>query len=159
MTKPQEELQQYLRERGIIEKEQARVRRHYKHKESTLQQNCVSWLKRNYPDIAILYDMIANGVPLNKTQAKIAKSEGLTKGAPDTFLFVPARGYHGLAVEFKKEERDYDENGNIKVKRTYQEPEQKQWQAAAENRGYLYKIVWTKPDFEDLIKWYLEEIV
>lgn len=156
MTKPQEELQKYLREHGYVDPEDSRKpRRHVKHKESTLQQHCVSWFKKTYEDMAILYVMIANGVKLNATQAKIAKAEGLTKGAPDTFLFIPSRGYHGLAVEFKKLDLDYDESGKITKTKTYQRPEQREWQAKAEAQGYLYKIIRTKEEFIELIEWYL----
>lgn len=155
MKSKESSLQQYLRERGYVEKEESpKPRRHVKHKESTVQQHCVSWFKREYPELAPLYFMVANGVQLSKSQAKIAVAEGLTKGVSDTLLLVSARGYHGIAIEFKKEELDYDENGKIKKTRTYQRPEQREWQKLVEAQGFLYKVIRTKEEFIELIEWY-----
>lgn len=36
-------------------------------------------------------------------QAKKMKREGLKKGFPDVFVFVPSGPYHGLALEFKRQ--------------------------------------------------------
>lgn len=156
MTKPQEELQQYLRERGYVDRDDSRKpHRHVKHKESSLQQRCVAWFKMTYPELAPLYFMVANGVKLNATQAKIAKAEGLTKGVSDTILLLARRGYHGLCIEYKKEDLDYDDTGKIKKSKTYQKPEQREWQAKAESEGFLYKVVRTMEEFIELIEWYL----
>lgn len=127
-----------------------------KHKESSLQQRCVSHFRHLWPEYAVLYFSVPNGLYVSGTQRKIAASEGLQKGVADTLLLLPAQGYHGLAIEFKKEDVDYDIDGNVKVKsRTYQEPEQKEWQAAVESQGYLYKIVRNREEFDELIDWYL----
>lgn len=127
-----------------------------KHKESSLQQRCVSHFRHLWPEYAVLYFSVPNGLYVSETQRKIAASEGLQKGVADTLLLLPAQGYHGLAIEFKKEDVDYDIDGNVKVKsRTYQEPEQKEWQAAVESQGYLYKIVRNREEFDELIDWYL----
>lgn len=127
-----------------------------KHKESSLQQRCISHFRHLWPEYATLYFAVPNGVHISRTQAAIAKAEGLTAGVADTILMIPAQGYHALAIEFKTESLDYDIDGNVKVKkRTYQEPEQKAWQALAESQGYLYKVIRSREEFDELIDWYL----
>lgn len=132
------------------------MNRTIKHKESTLQQRCISYFRHLWPEYATLYFGVMNGVQLTKKQAAIAKAEGLTAGVSDTLLLIPAQGYHGLAIEFKKEDLDYDIDGNVTVsKKTYQKKEQKEWQAAVESRGYLYKVIRNREEFDELIDWYL----
>lgn len=132
------------------------MNRTIKHKESTLQQRCISYFRRLWPEYATLYFGVMNGVQLTKKQAAIAKAEGLTAGVSDTLLLIPAQGYHGLAIEFKKEDLDYDIDGNVTVsKKTYQKKGQKEWQAAVESRGYLYKVIRNREEFDELIDWYL----
>ena len=127
-----------------------------KHKESSLQQRCIAHFRKLWPEYANLYFGVENGVKLSKSQAAIAKAEGLTPGVSDTLLMVPAQGYHALCIEFKKEELDYDIDGNVKViSRTYQKPEQKAWQALVESQGYLYKVIRSREEFDELIDWYL----
>lgn len=127
-----------------------------KHKESSLQQRCIGHFRKLWPEYDILYFAVPNGMKLSASQARIAKAEGLTKGVSDTLLMIPAQGYHGLAIEFKREEKDYDIDGNVTVcERTYQDKEQKEWQARVEGQGYLYKVVRSREEFDELIDWYL----
>lgn len=44
---------------------------------------------------------IPNGGQRSAREAAILKAEGVTAGAPDWMLFVPAAGQSGLALEFK----------------------------------------------------------
>lgn len=126
------------------------------YKESKLQQRCVKYFRALWPEYRLLYFSVPNGGKRGKGEAAILKGEGMLKGVADTLLLVPAQGYHGLAIEFKKEDRDYDIDGNVIIKnKSYQEPEQKEWQAAAESQGYLYKIIRDRDEFDQLIDWYL----
>lgn len=127
-----------------------------KHKESKLQQRCISYFRHLWPEYALLFFSVPNGGFRNKGEAAILKAEGMLGGVADTLLLVPAKEYHGLCIEFKKEDKDYDIDGNIIVeKKTYQEKEQKEWQKAAEGQGFLYKVIRSREEFDELIDWYL----
>ncbi len=126
------------------------------HKESSLQQRCISYFRHLWPEYAKLFFSVPNGGKRSKTEAAILKAEGATAGVSDTLLMIPAQGYHALAVEFKKEDVDYDAHGNEIIKnRTKQSKEQKEWQALVESQGYLYKVVRNREEFDELIDWYL----
>ena len=126
------------------------------HKESKLQQRCVGHFRQLWPEYDILFFSVPNGGKRSKTEAAILKAEGATSGVSDTLLMVPAQGYHGLAVEFKKEDVDYDAHGHEIIKnRTKQSKAQKEWQAAVEAQGYLYKVIRNRDEFDELIDWYL----
>jgi hypothetical protein len=80
--------------------------------------------------------------------------EGLTKGVADTLLLVARGGWHGLAIEYKTEEILY-KGGRKTTTRTYQRPEQKEWQELVEAQGWRYEVVRTFEEFEALINDYL----
>lgn len=124
------------------------------HKESHIQQTAVKWFRLAHRDLAPLFISIPNGMRMSETQARIAVAEGLTKGAADTFLFVPRGGYHGLAVEFKQETEEW-KAGKRTLRRTYQRPEQKAWQAAVEGQGYRYAVCRSVDEFITEIENYL----
>ena len=127
-----------------------------KHKESNLQQRCISYFRRLWPEYALLFFSVPNGGKRNKREAAILKAEGMLKGVADTLLLVPAQGFHGLAIEFKKEDKDYDIDGNIIIEnKTYQEKEQKEWQRAVEAENYKYVVIRDRDEFDQLIDWYL----
>ena len=80
-----------------------------KHLEAEHQKTVVEWAKwaikanpKRYPNLDMLHCSL-NGVKLTKTQAVIAKSQGMLSGMPDLFLPVPMGGYHGLFIEMKSE--------------------------------------------------------
>ena len=87
-----------------------------KHIESAHQTQVVEWsrwaFKANpvrYPHLDMLHCSL-NGVKLTKTQAVIAKSQGMLSGVPDLFLPVPVGKYHGLYIEMKSEKGRVTEN-------------------------------------------------
>lgn len=45
---------------------------------------------------------IPNGGGRSKAEAGKLKAEGVTRGIPDVCCFIPAQGFHGLYIEFKK---------------------------------------------------------
>lgn len=76
-----------------------------KHLESAHQQQVVEWARwasrsAKYPMLEMLHCSL-NGVKLSKSQAGIAKGQGMLSGVPDLFLPVPRGKYHGLYIEMK----------------------------------------------------------
>ena len=76
-----------------------------KHLESAHQQQVIEWARMasrsaKYPMLELLHCSL-NGVKLTKTQAVIAKSQGMLSGVPDLFLPVTRGKYHGLYIEMK----------------------------------------------------------
>lgn len=120
-----------IRERGPIA-----------HPESNLQQACVRWYRVKYctrPQdswrTALLF-AIPNGLRVHRTQAAIAKREGLVSGVADLCLLTK----HGpLFIEMKA------------GKAGRQSPEQKAWQAAVERLGYRYTLCRSIDEFEALV--------
>lgn len=87
-----------------------------KHLESAQQQQVIEWSKWaykanpvRYPNLDLLHCSL-NGVKLTKTQAGIAKGQGMLSGVPDLFLPVPQQNYHGLYIEMKSEKGRLTEN-------------------------------------------------
>jgi hypothetical protein len=68
----------------------------------------LTWLEK-YPMLNMLHCSL-NGVKLSKTQAGIAKAQGMLSGVPDLFLPVPKNGYHGLFIEMKYGSNKVTEN-------------------------------------------------
>lgn len=123
-------------------------------RESNLQAACVRWFRLQYPGLARMYISVPNGVPLGRASAAQFLREGLTAGAADTLLLVARGPWHGLAIEFKIEYTEY-KAGRKTTRRSYQEPEQREWQAAVEAQGWRYEVVRTVEDFISLITEYL----
>ena len=75
------------------------------HLESAHQQQVIEWARMasrsaKYPMLEMLHCSL-NGVKLSKSQAGIAKGQGMLSGVPDLFLPVPRGKYHGLYIEMK----------------------------------------------------------
>jgi len=129
-----------------------------RHAESRIQSMCVAWFRLQYRSYAPLYFAVPNGVATSATQARILKGEGLLAGVADTLLLVPSQGYHGLCIEFKKDTTVWKEGQAVRAK-TYQRPEQKEWQKAVEAQGYRYEVVRSFEEFKDIITNYLAAFV
>lgn len=126
------------------------------HVESQTQQGCVKWFKSTYPEYAPLLFAVPNGGARSKIEGRILKGEGVTSGVSDLILMLPRQGFHALCIEMKKETYTY--NGlKEKKSRGYQSKEQKEWQAAVEQQGYKYAVIYTREEFEALIKEYTGE--
>lgn len=111
--------------------------------EGKIQAQCVQWLWNDRPETRGLYIHIPNeGNRSSKIDGSIRKSLGIVAGAPDTFLFMPRRGYHGLAIEFKTETG-------------VQSEAQKLFQERLEVMGYKYVIIRSLEEFKEIIDWYL----
>lgn len=126
-----------------------------RHNESSLQQRCVSYFRKLWPEYDILFFSVPNGGLRGKSEAQIMVGEGVVRGVSDTILLVPSKGYHGLCIEFKQITYTYDEKGNEHEKRSSQSKDQKAWQKAVESQGYRYAVVWSREEFDALIDDYL----
>lgn len=125
-----------------------------RHEESHLQQVCVRWFRAVYRDLDILLFAVPNGGLKRKAEAAIQKGEGATAGVSDLLLLVPNGRYHGLCIEMKREYLAY-EGDRLVRHRTYQRPEQKEWQARVEAHDYKYVVVRTFDEFREEIEEYL----
>jgi hypothetical protein len=83
---------------------QPRVRRiplSQKH-EQNLQRQVCQYLRLQYPSIIFRSDY-ASGLQLTMNQAAIHKSLQSSRSWPDLFIYKSSRGFHGLALELKRE--------------------------------------------------------
>ena len=133
-------------------------------RESIVQQGAVKWFNLQYPQYrgllvhipneGIRTIKVINGRPVCIGGAKL-KAEGLVKGAADLVLFVPNKYFHGLCLETKVELFDYS-TGKEKKTKTYQSPEQKEWQALVESQGYRYEVYRNIDEFRKIILEYMD---
>ena len=129
-----------------------------RHQESSIQQACVAHFRNiMHPELKGLLFAVRGGAR-NAFEAGIMKGEGVWSGVSDCILLVPSKGYHGLCIEFKRKWFEADKKGRIVEKRSYQEKEQKEWQALVEAQGYRYAVVRSLDEFKELINSYLEQV-
>ena len=129
-----------------------------------MQQGAVKWFNLQYPQYRGLLVHIPNegrrtikvinGRPVCIGGARL-KAEGMVKGAADLVLFVPNKFFHGLCLETKVELFDYS-TGKEKKTKTYQSPEQKEWQALVESQGYRYEVYRNIDEFRKIVLEYLD---
>ena len=129
-----------------------------------MQQGAVKWFNLQYPQYRGLLVHIPNegrrtikvinGRPVCIGGAKL-KAEGLVKGAADLVLFIPNKYFHGLCLETKVELFDYS-SGKEKKTKTYQSPEQREWQALVESQGYRYDVYRNIDEFRKIVLEYLD---
>lgn len=116
--------------------------------ESQLQRACVRWFRIQHRQHSRLLFAIPNGALLQGTKIDRAKQwhalerEGAVAGAPDLFLAIPARGFHGIFIE-------------MKTSTGRQTPEQRAFQAACIAQGYKYDIPRSLTEFIEIITEYL----
>ena len=125
-------------------KNKTKSKRIMKHQESTIQINCVKWLRYQYPQLANLFFAIPNGGYRNPVTAKIMKAEGVLAGVADLFLSYPNKTKHGLYIE-------------MKTKAGKQSEYQKQFQSNVEAVGYQYTVCHDLIEFIDTLNKYLKE--
>ena len=133
-------------------------------RESIVQQGAVAWFRCQFPSLAQLLVHIPNegkrtvrwikGRPVCTGGARL-KAEGMVKGAADLVLFIPNKFFHGLCLETKVELFDYS-TGKEKKTKTYQSPEQKEWQALVESQGYRYEVYRNIDEFRKIVLEYLD---
>ena len=133
-------------------------------RESIVQQGAVNWFNLQYPQYRGLLVHIPNegrrtikvinGRPVCIGGARL-KAEGMVKGAADLVLFVPNKYFHALCLETKVELFDYS-TGKEKKTKTYQSPEQKEWQTLVESQGYRYEVYRNIDEFRNIVLEYLD---
>lgn len=77
--------------------------KHYQHKESELQIQCVRWFAYEYPHLRmLLYHPKNEGTANGRVRGAIAKAEGVVAGVADLILQAPSTdGFSCLAIEMK----------------------------------------------------------
>lgn len=123
--------------------------------EHNIQTACVRWFRLQHRDLAPLLFAVPNAARRTRWEIAQLKQEGMVAGVSDLLLLVPRGPWHGLAIEMKKETEEWH-GGKRTVTRTYQRPEQKEWQAAVEAQGYRYEVVRSFDAFQKLIDEYLK---
>jgi len=86
---------------------------------------------------------VPNGGKRSVITASILKREGVRRGVPDIFLLSPSNGFHGLAIEMKK-----DKGGKVSK-------EQREWLDALKEEGYSAHVCDGAQAAIDTIKQYL----
>lgn len=127
----------------IIETPPQQKKRKHTQPEAKIQASCVEWLWNTHPETRGNFIHIPNeGNRSSNMDGAMRKALGLVAGAPDTFLFMPRQGKHGLAVEFKTEIGT-------------QSDAQKAFQYRLEQNGYAYFICRSLEQFKIIINEYL----
>ena len=112
--------------------------------ESQIQKGFVRWFRGRYEEIEPLFFAVSNGGARNVWTAKILKDEGVRAGVSDLILLIPKHGYAGLLIETKTPDGKQSDS-------------QKTFEKLATKFKYKYAVVRTQEDFEELIKWYVED--
>ena len=120
--------------------------------EHQIQSACVRWFAYQHPELKGLLFAVPNGGARNKATAGKLKAEGVVAGVSDLILLVPQwfttwRGqqgclYAGLCIE-------------MKTAKGRQSPDQKEWQAKVESKGYKYAVCHSLDEFINEIEDYL----
>ena len=87
---------------------------------------------------------VPNGGHRHKAVAGQLKAQGVRAGVPDVFLDVPAGGFHGLRLEFKRKGRKVERGGP-----------QEAFIDAARLRGYNVLVVWSADEAMKAVSAYL----
>jgi hypothetical protein len=109
--------------------------------EHTLQAQCVTWFRYQYPWFSRLLFAVPNGAKRNHAEAAIKKSEGMSAGVSDLILLVNNGVYGSLCIEMKAG--------------SSQSREQKRFEKVANAAGQLYVVVKSFEDFKTQVNDYL----
>jgi len=90
--------------------------------EAKLQEAVILYIKLKYPNVR--YCASLGGIRTGIKQARKAKKTGYIKGFPDLQITEARKGYYGLFLELKKDNK------------AYASKEQKEWIQALNERGY-----------------------
>lgn len=90
--------------------------------EHEIQSEFVRIVRESHPDI--LFCATVGGARMSIREARKIKQAGYRKGVPDVIFYESRGGFHGLAIEIKKEK-----GGQVS-------PHQKEWILDLQERGY-----------------------
>lgn len=111
--------------------------------EARLQQDCVTWFRNSFKQLANLLYKNHNEGRKNLIAASLDKAMGLTSGIPDLFLAIPNNSFHGLYLELKVPGQ---KPTKVQTERITQLQEQ----------GYQVEIITTLDQFQNVIQLYLQ---
>ena len=117
--------------------------RNDEHREQVAVFKWIDLHLNKYPALKLAF-AIPNGSKRNIVTAVNLKREGCRRGVPDIILLHPSGGFHGLAVEMKKEK------GGVVS------PEQKEWIKNLNDEGYSAHVCKGAESAIETIKNYLE---
>jgi hypothetical protein len=81
-------------------------------READIHLEVVNYLKLAYKDVLFRTDF-ASGLKMSIFQAMKHKRLQSSRAFPDIFIYQPSRGFHGLALELKRES-PYRKDGTLK---------------------------------------------
>ena len=130
--------------RQDAEEKKRKPKRKTDHAESSLQRQCVSWFRTQYPADALMLFAVPNGGGRSVVEASIMKGEGVTAGVADLLLLEARGGWGCLCIEMKTTK-----------KKSKQSDHQKAWQEATERAGNRYVVVRTLEEFRSIVGDYM----
>ena len=116
----------------------------YEHQEQVALFNWAKAVKRQYPELALMF-AIPNGGQRNIIVAAKLKAEGVKAGVPDLCLPVSRHGFHALYIELKSSRGKGEMQQN-----------QIEWQQALNEAGNLAITCWDWPQAQQSIIEYLK---
>jgi hypothetical protein len=117
--------------------------------EAKLQKKLVNYIKANWPDVYFH----ADAAPQRNQLGTLAKI-GYKSGHPDLFIYTARHGYHGFAIELKKDgEFVYRKSDPSKLLKKREEQSIVLKKLKAE--GYLASFVIGWGEAKAAIDWYL----
>lgn len=128
----------------LAEKQNSKPKRKpYKHKEHDIQVACVSWFRREYPNLAKSLFAVPNGGKRDKIIGGQLKAEGALAGVLDLILLYPINGCGALLIEMKTEDGELSTN-------------QKAWINHISQFGYICVLVRSLEEFQTVVRLYLD---
>ena len=126
---------------------------HKKQPEYAIQKSFARWLEIQHPNVMFFSDAAAH---VAKTMIQQVRANALSKSGekqPDMFIAHPAKGFHGLFIEFKSQS-PFKVDGVTLRKNDHNEA-----QAATMNRlknaGYCTGFVWSFDMAIEIFKRYI----
>lgn len=110
--------------------------------EDRIQQECVEWFWNTYPQYRGLLCYNDNNAA-NAIKGAINKRIGMVKGRSDLSFYYRFDGI--VFIEMKTPDG-------------VQSPDQKEWQKLVESRGFKYVILRSVGEFQNFIKWFMNEV-
>ncbi|WP_353737277.1 VRR-NUC domain-containing protein [Acidiphilium sp.] len=118
-----------------------------RHDEDDEQRALFAWSRLQEAaqrDLAMLM-AVPNGGARNARESARMKSQGVSRGFPDVFLFAARGKYHGLAIELKRSDGRRHDIADA----------QYAWIGGLRQRGYLATVAYGWSEARDIINEYL----
>lgn len=124
--------------------------------EHNIQAACVRWFNLQWPQYRGLLFAVPNGGARSKATAGKLKAEGVVPGVADLILLVPRILYTRIEGSVGEAAFQCGLCIEMKTEKGRQSPEQKEWQAKVEAKGYKYAVCHSLDEFMDTINNYLK---